>query len=835
MSVLYPIPRGTREVTLAASAGQTVFGPIGFLLYDSLDIEVLVASAPGVTPTPIDPSRVTAMPASPAIAFPAAFNVTLLDPQPAGAQVTIRGLRVPERSTDVTRAGALQSQPLERELDKITAVNQELRRDVGRAAGILDGFQLDIETVNQKAAQAVTAADAAEDARDVAIAAAGTALSNFPSRSAAIVTNIPAPLVYVLAAGYGSAGDGGSAMYKRVVSEPTHQGKFQSADGSWWELVDRILRPEMFGIIGINAAGDTAAYRAMISVANYRGGAVECWMMGDQYLINGSTTDILDAHTFSGQRSVTLRLGEATQVRQRTALALTTKFRNVDEVNVIGGRFFGFAQTQIDASQPLTELNLNSSSGNNVAVVHTYNCKRVTIDRVKSQNHFGRDLILLGSINNRVVDCELVGVGPTYNRPIIDGHQGNGEDAAIYAIPTDYSINGTAWVQTLEVTNCRLRWHSFCIRTILNNGLVLIGNDFGETPGQYHIYDTESDNVLMVGNRFSKSRMTAVKLQYENHAGALYGPLYDANKPLYAVGDIVRAFSILWICKTAYSPGGAAFTSTNWNQHPRNIRKGGTFSNNKFEATGGGISYVSATGVLVDARNLWTDGATISGNDFRNLTGGEAIRLERCINSVISNNNILAGSDYGILGKYFSGSIFGNDIRGTKKSAIALSIAYDATFEANKFWDCGFGGTGDDDRCPFLLFALDANDPPDRKTNPSVFFRSNGIFFTGGLISAPTPTDCAGAFVVFGADSRLYWYLEQTYGTPTVKLARIDGTLQYKFRNHFSGYNNTSQNEPTFTLDYSTDYVLEAASTLSGVRDVLGTFIAQMQAKKVVK
>ena len=39
MSIQYPIPRGTREVTLTTTVGQTVFGPFEFLLYDPADIE----------------------------------------------------------------------------------------------------------------------------------------------------------------------------------------------------------------------------------------------------------------------------------------------------------------------------------------------------------------------------------------------------------------------------------------------------------------------------------------------------------------------------------------------------------------------------------------------------------------------------------------------------------------------------------------------------------------------------------------------------------------------------------------------------------------------------
>lgn len=47
---------------------------------------------------------------------------------------------------------------------------------------------------------------------------------------------IPGTINAIRVGGYYEAGDGGSALYKRVASQPSHSGKFQSADGAWWEL-----------------------------------------------------------------------------------------------------------------------------------------------------------------------------------------------------------------------------------------------------------------------------------------------------------------------------------------------------------------------------------------------------------------------------------------------------------------------------------------------------------------------------------------------------------------------------------------------------------------------
>lgn len=53
----------------------------------------------------------------------------------------------------------------------------------------------------------------------------------------------------VITTGYWAVGDDGGATYKRVSSEPTHAGKFQSADGAWWELAETAPTIVMFGAV----------------------------------------------------------------------------------------------------------------------------------------------------------------------------------------------------------------------------------------------------------------------------------------------------------------------------------------------------------------------------------------------------------------------------------------------------------------------------------------------------------------------------------------------------------------------------------------------------------
>lgn len=73
------------------------------------------------------------------------------------------------------------------------------------------------------------------------------------SRASAILATFAPAVSWVRTAGYASAGDGGGALYIRSAIEPWHAGKFQSADGAWWEMVSLShVRPEQFGAFGFD-------------------------------------------------------------------------------------------------------------------------------------------------------------------------------------------------------------------------------------------------------------------------------------------------------------------------------------------------------------------------------------------------------------------------------------------------------------------------------------------------------------------------------------------------------------------------------------------------------
>lgn len=158
----------------------------------------------------------------------------------------------------------------------------------------------------------------AEAAAEAAEAAAGNNWSSFDTVSSVQSANIPTPVNYLRTAGYYSAGDGGEALYKRVVSEPTHAGKIQSADGSWWELSTEYVTPNMFGawcnginddVPAINAAWAYATSLGLIGaplrlVANkvyYIGSAIQLGPTATkQCVLEGSNAQLKTLPGFSG-------------------------------------------------------------------------------------------------------------------------------------------------------------------------------------------------------------------------------------------------------------------------------------------------------------------------------------------------------------------------------------------------------------------------------------------------------------------------------------------------------------------------------------------------------
>lgn len=75
--------------------------------------------------------------------------------------------------------------------------------------------------------------------------------------------------------GFSQPGDGGAGYYIRVASEPSHKGKFQTADGIWWSLTGTTVTPQQFGaFVGIPGIDATFAFQAALDYLEFRGGGI---------------------------------------------------------------------------------------------------------------------------------------------------------------------------------------------------------------------------------------------------------------------------------------------------------------------------------------------------------------------------------------------------------------------------------------------------------------------------------------------------------------------------------------------------------------------------------
>lgn len=289
MSLTNPIPRGTREVTVTTAPGQTVFGPIDFLLFDPADL-ALWAKIPGADYfQALDPDTFTVTPSAPATAWPAFPTVALDASLVAGSTLRLRGVRVPARATDVTRDGKLQSQSLERELDKQVATEQELRRDIDRSSANAD----QVESIAAAAAGMLDEINGIADQINDAIEQISV-IADRPTAAAVEAAPVPALTTHIRTAGFSVVGDYGDALYKRVGAEPGHAAKLRSSDGAWWEMVPQWGRitTRQLGLHLAPYVNDCALALTEFLDASVALGAQATGHPGDTYTCPSGTVDI---------------------------------------------------------------------------------------------------------------------------------------------------------------------------------------------------------------------------------------------------------------------------------------------------------------------------------------------------------------------------------------------------------------------------------------------------------------------------------------------------------------------------------------------------------------
>lgn len=206
-------------------------------------------------------------------------------------------------------------------------------------AGALDGIDAETDAGALSLADGVPITQDGLPRRATVGAIAALGFLAFDNKALAEAESVsPAVFRSLYLRGYDDANDGGGARYKYVGSQPIHDLKLQTADGSWWEIDESIVTARMAGAKGTGLVDDTAAIARLFK----RGGNI-AGVEGDSYLITQNVFYYSNI-VFDGNGCEFLRSFEDGFGFLRNATMMTTwsdenvVFRNFRARSVTGGR-----------------------------------------------------------------------------------------------------------------------------------------------------------------------------------------------------------------------------------------------------------------------------------------------------------------------------------------------------------------------------------------------------------------------------------------------------------------------------------------------------------------
>jgi parallel beta-helix repeat protein len=530
------------------------------------------------------------------------------------------------------------------------------------------------------------------------------------------------------------------------------------------------MSPESFGTIGVNPAGDTAAWVALVAAA----------VDGSYVQANGTYEIVGSAINFSGLDNLTLDLSGAV-FRQQNRFSKTLSFTNCTNVRVIGPTMYGrggpggdngeYGTLPGDASDGTRKL---QGHYNGVAGLYFATCDLVEVDGAKLYYHGGGGIGGINTVNVHVHHCHVEGIGPNH----IAQHENGGDFALNFSLGLAFSQN---FVCRWTFTNNRLFNHAFGIAGLLTKSLIVQGNDMGPFPGQHGIYASDCNGLNVTDNEIRDCGEICIKLQQENRILTEMGiPAWAAGA--YAAGAKVIKYSGCWQAALAFTSSNfdAEYALGKWvfsedNHLHDAIVSGNTLTNSLY-----GIQFPAASAVFGSAERI--KGCKIDNNVIRNIrgAGADGIKIERCVDAVVNDNLIEDCDRYGIYLRDCSGTVRDNTILRTAACGIFGLMSFDSDIVGNVVEDSGLTGAAGNDRMPLSFVNTDANGIAGADATPKLTLRDNDVRFTlAGL---------AGTYLVFTGTT----YSVDVIGTRTnmaTSTVRIDGPLLRTLDNQFGTYN----------------------------------------------
>jgi hypothetical protein len=201
-------------------------------------------------------------------------SITLVTGATVGDEIMIARDVPIEQTTHIPPTGQLDIAAINIQFSKLIAIDQQLHNEFQRSLH----FPADDSTIS---GEFLSPGDRANkllgfDSDGGIVFVTGpnfvdstfTGAADVDSRATAQVTTFPISTNIIRTGGYAVPGDGGDALYKKVVSQPSHDGKFQSADGAWWEIVFSAAGVDIrcFGGLGGGSdVDDTDAIRSAVT------------------------------------------------------------------------------------------------------------------------------------------------------------------------------------------------------------------------------------------------------------------------------------------------------------------------------------------------------------------------------------------------------------------------------------------------------------------------------------------------------------------------------------------------------------------------------------------